>query len=193
MKELPVRKSHRMKEYEYSQSGYYFVTFRTFHNNGYLGKIEGSTIDRKSDKVMALNKNGLIVEFFIKSLEKRYENMLVEQYCIMPNHVHLLIAITDDSSILPVGAVQEPPAAETMPPSAASKTHRSLLSNAVGYLKMNSAKQIRFKNPYISVVWQRAYHDRIVRNEAELIRIKQYMRENPKRWLVDVFFKDEIK
>jgi putative transposase len=80
-----------------------------------------------------------------------------------------------------------------MPPSAASKTHRSLLSNAVGYLKMNSAKQIRFKNPYISVVWQRAYHDRIVRNEAELIRIKQYMRENPKRWLVDVFFKDEIK
>ena len=69
-----------------------------------------------------------------------------------------------------------------------SPLRRSIVSKAVGYLKMNSSKQIK-EMYHISDIWQRNYHDHIIRNETEYLKIWQYIYENPYRWLEDCYYK----
>ncbi len=66
-----------------------------------------------------------------------------------------------------------------------------MLSKAVGYIKMNSAKQIKLNNPYIPGVWQRGYHDHIIRDEEDYIRIIRYIQTNVQHWKEDVFYKQD--
>jgi REP element-mobilizing transposase RayT len=192
MKKLPCRKNQRLAGHDYSQSGYYFITFCTHNKNGYLGYIIAKSVPDPSGKEMVLNENGLIVESIIRSLEDRFDNILVEQYCIMPNHVHMIIDIINNSSEFNVGAVHEPPADNDETSNKSGIDHRSLISNVIGYLKMNSAKQIRLKNSTIRVVWQRGYNDRIIRNGEEHWKIREYIRTNPRRGMTDVLCDDEM-
>lgn len=140
---------------------------------------------------MVLNESGLILESVISSLEDRFDNILIEQYCIMPNHVHMIITILDDSSTNHVGAVHEPPVQNNEIAGKTLRGQHSLLSNIIGYLKMNSAKQIRLKNPIISIVWQRGFNDHIIRNEEEHRKIEYYVRTNAQRWKNDILYTDE--
>jgi len=103
----------------------------------------------------------------------------------------MIIIILYDSSKSSVGAVHEPPDDINENKKTGSQRQHSLLSNVIGYLKMNSAKQIRLKNPEIPVVWQRGFNDRIIRNEEEHRKIKYYIRTNAQRWIMDGLYMDE--
>lgn len=176
------RHTIRLKNYDYSQSGWYFVTICTQNRENVFGEIIGNTVGaihespnlgNDSPAHMKLNETGKIIEYVWKSLPNRFP-IILDEFQIMPNHVHMIIhivvrAIHNDD----VRAIHESPLHK-----------RSLLSQIIGYLKMNSAKLIHQINPNIPV-WQRNYYERIIRNEEEYINIKKYIQANPSAWEKD--------
>lgn len=113
MDKLPVRKTQRLAGYDYSQDGYYFITFCTHNKNTYLGKIvNGSEANEYYDKQhihMSLSRHGMAVNDVIKMMDNRYTNLSVETYCILPNHVHLIVNVKNQIQTPGVGAAHEPP------------------------------------------------------------------------------------
>jgi REP element-mobilizing transposase RayT len=105
----------------------------------------------------------------------------VDKYVIMPNRIHLLLQITEERAIRESPLQQEDEA-----PS--QKRTRSLLDIAIGFLKMNSSKQIHIHRPDLTV-WQRSYHDHVIRNENDYREIWNYIDTNPARWRDDCFYK----
>jgi len=167
------RKTIRLKGYDYSQSGFYYVTVCTQNRECLLGEI----IDRK----MVLNEIGEIVDDILNSLPNRYKQIKLDIYQIMPNHIHTIIQI--------VGAHHDAPLHHDAPVykraiHESPLRKRSLLSQIIGYFKMNSAKLIHQINPNIPV-WQRNYYEHIIRNENELNAIRQYIIDNLKNWEKD--------
>ncbi len=114
----------------------------------------------------------------IKSLPKRFEDVFVDAYVIMPNHVHLLIRIDNER------AVREPPLqAERQQ----VNMKRSMLSKVIGYLKMNTSRQIHVFASDL-VVWQRSFYDHVIRDERDYSETRAYIDGNPGRWAEDELF-----
>lgn len=166
------RRTIRLKQYDYSENGYYFVTICTQNRINIFGEIENNQ--------MVLNKNGLILKIWLLNLSNRFD-MTIDEYQIMPNHIHLIIRI--------VGANHDSPKTNDEPGNRAIRESnirairesplqkkRSELSKIIGYLKMNVSKEIGLK------IWQRNYYERIIRNEKEYLKIKEYIKSNPTMW-----------
>ena len=100
-----------------------------------------------------------------------YPNLSVIHSVVMPNHIHLLLEIRAER------ALREAPL----------RSKRSTLSNVVGYLKMNSSKQIHLIAPSL-IVWQRSYHEHIILNEQDYQDIWNYIDGNPAKWSVDRYY-----
>ena len=173
------RHTIRMTGYDYSTSGYYFVTICAQNRECLFGEIVGEK--------MVLSTAGKIVEMIWTTLPKRHDVEL-DEIQVMPNHVHLIINI--------VGAHHDAPVERGMVSSLAiresqeraireSPLHRSSLSKIIGYLKMNSSKMIHATNPNVCV-WQRNYYERIIRSEKELNETRRYIRDNPTNWEKDI-------
>jgi REP element-mobilizing transposase RayT len=114
------------------------------------------------------------------SLPSFYPNIKLDEFVIMPNHVHFVILITDDSCV----DKGNPGVNKSI--SYRMKRRKMLISKIIGRFKMQTAKQIniihhRQGQPF----WQKNYYDHIVRNEPELERIRGYIRYNPLRWEKD--------
>ncbi len=88
---LPKRKSIRLKEYDYSSAGMYFVTICIKNRIEILGKI-------KDDK-MNLTKEGIIVEKHIRNITNVFKKITIDEYIIMPNHIHMIIAIDKQNKV----------------------------------------------------------------------------------------------
>ena len=91
-KELPKRKNIRLKYYDYSNEGLYFVTICTKNRIQVLGKI----ID---NKYIELTKEGILVEQYIKNIKHIFNNVIVDEYIIMPNHIHMILIISNINDI----------------------------------------------------------------------------------------------
>ena len=88
---LPTRKSTRLKNYDYSQNGYYFITICTHDKRKILCDIVGEGLCAlPSTKLTDIGK---IIRNSINFMEQNFENIFIEKYVIMPNHVHLLVKI----------------------------------------------------------------------------------------------------
>ncbi len=172
MRELPVRKNIRLKDYNYSQEGYYFVTICAFAQEGIFGKIFVGSIHESTE--VCLSPAGNIVASVISNISVRYPSVDIKKFVIMPNHLHMLVAIHEKRSI--------------RESTLRTAGKRSLLSQIIGYMKMNATKQIREQNIGIYDVWQSSYHDHIIRNEADYRRIWQYIDTNPVRWREDCYY-----
>ena len=165
--EIHHRKSYRLKEYDYSQAGFYFVTICTRNREQLFGEI--------NDGVMILNDFGKIVENWIKEISIHFDNVEIDYFCIMPNHVHIIINI-NESDI--VGAIHELPL----------QRRQMLLPKIIGYFKMNSSKQINiFRNSSGIPVWQRNYYEHIIKNDKELFEIRKYIEYNQLNWKDDEY------
>ena len=159
------RRSLRLEDYDYSQAGAYFVTICTKNHESILGEID--------EGIIRLSPAGEIVEAFWKDLPSRYPNVELDAFVVMPNHIHGIIAI-------PVGAIHELPLCQQI------GRRRMLLPKIVGYIKMNTAKQInQLRNAHGVPVWQRNYYEHVIHNEESLNSIRQYIAENPQRWALD--------
>lgn len=170
--QLPNRKPLRLASYDYSTAGAYFITFCTHNRKNQLSHIVGAIHESPESHLTAW---GRIVDETIRHLPAHL-NVTVDQYVIMPNHVHLIAMITEEAELR---AIHESPL-----------QGRSIISKMVGYIKMNASKAIHLNYGSVSV-WQRGYYDHVIRNEQDYGMIAKYIQENPLRWELDKLYTEE--
>jgi len=159
---MEKRKRTRLEEFDYSSHGAYFVTLCTKDRRCILGEIVGAAAP--GGPQIRLNKTGEAVEKYIATASKK-PGIAVEYCVIMPNHVHLLIFVTADAG----------------PPGAAAPT-KAAIPEAVRALKRLVNREVG------QDIWQRGYHDHIIRNEKDYLTHWQYIDENPLKWADDEYF-----
>ncbi len=188
----------RLKNWDYSSPCAYFVTIRTKDGEYYFGDIENNK--------MKFSEIGRIAYKYFAEIIKRYPNTIIDDYVIMPNHVHGLILITDENGNFyfrnysisnTVCSVMPRHDATVMKPIINSSN-----KNKFGGLVKNSIPSIinhykgdvtkYAKNNEIGFQWQPRFYDRIVRDKDELFRIKRYIVNNPKNWERDKNNSDKI-
>ncbi len=168
------RRSIRLKDYDYSNAGAYFVTICTQNRECLFGEIRNG--------VMELNQYGCIVKNCWNDLINHYFFAELDTHTIMPNHMHGIINITDTVGV--VGAGFKPAPTEPTAPALTGKRHG--LSEIVRALKTFSSRRInKLRNRPGVPVWQRNYYERIIRNEKGMNKIKEYIINNPLQWDLD--------
>ena len=166
--ELPKRKSPRLKGYDYSKIGAYFITICTHKKKHLFSKIVGAIHESPENQ---LTEYGTIVKEIIENIPQKFD-LTIPKYVIMPNHIHLIAEINNDKEIR---AIRESPL----------RSYRSVIDKMVGFLKMNVSKRINVI--YNDNIWQRSYHDHIIRNDKDYKNIWEYIDTNVLRWDMDCF------
>ena len=154
--EYTKRKQLRLKEYDYSQNGYYFITICTYERQQILSDLcRGGVL---------LRPIGKIAENEIKELIERY-NIEINQYVIMPDHIHMIIKIKSNDK-----RAEQSPAPTVGDMICAFKSITTKIAN---------------KNDDCSgrKIWQRNYYEHIIRDENDYIIRAEYILNNPIKWL----------
>ena len=160
--EWPQRKRLRLSGYDYSQTGAYFVTICTRDRTYLFGEVQ--------DDAMRLSEAGQIVRETWGSLPERFPTVRLDAFVVMPNHVHGLLWLAFEPRIASLDAAE----------------NAVTLSDVIRAFKSISAIQVnRMLGRTGVAVWQRSFHDRIVRSEQMLAFIRRYIHENPRRWAMD--------
>jgi len=169
------RRSLRLKEYDYSQSGAYFVTICTHERE----RLFGAIVDGK----MALNDAGIMIDEEWQKLKARFPDIELDEYIIMPNHFHGIVTLNPKI----VGAGSSCPDEIIKSSCDGGREDRApTLGDIVGYFKYQTTKQINAaRDVDIQKIWQRNYYERVIRNENELNEIRQYIVDNPAKWDTD--------
>ncbi len=161
------RRSIRLKGYDYSQPGAYFVTICTHQRDCLFGSVINGQ--------MILNEYGKIVEQTWFDLVNHVGNVELDAFVVMPNHVHGIIIIIDNSDVVGAGSEPAPTLRKSQP-----------LPEIVRQFKTFSAKRINQIRRTAGVpVWQRNYYEHIIRQEEVLQQLRAYISENPQRWELD--------
>jgi putative transposase len=176
------RRSIRLKGYDYSQPGAYFVTMVTRHRECLFGEV--------MDGKMRLNEAGMIVKKAWLDLPNHYPHLLLDAFCIMPNHLHGIFILVDDpgrgGSGIPYPLQPENDEEKFDNISSENQTRpyqRHGLPEIVRSVKSFSARRInRLRGTPGVSVWQRDYFERVIRNERELNAIRRYIQDNPLKW-----------
>lgn len=155
----PRRKSLRLRQYDYSQAGAYFVTICTHNRENSLGKIEGGEIQ--------VNVCGQIIRTVWENLPIKFKDIGLDAFVVMPNHIHGIIIV----------------GAQFIAPTEGVINHAPTLGEIVRTFKAISTRQVRRKFPDFS--WQRNYFEHVIRNERSHNRIREYIVNNPWRWHQD--------
>ena len=163
------RRSIRLREYDYSQTGGYFITICTYGGKYLFGDVV--------NEQMELNEYGITVKReWLKTAELR-KNIVLDEYIIMPNHFHGVILIMDDGR----GTLQRAPTVEQF-----GKPVSNSIPTIIRLFKSTTTKQInQIRNTPAFPVWQRNYYEHIIRNEDKLYKIRQYIQNNPLKWHMD--------
>ena len=161
-----------MQDFDYNTPRAYFITICTHNKKCTLSNIVGAIHESPEIK---LTDRGIIVDNIINAIPERF-NAIVDKYVIMPNHIHIVIILTD---IEKMRAIRESPLHS-----------RSDISKIIGYIKMHATKEIHNKHPD-EIVWQRGFYDHIIRNKHDYENIVRYIHENPIRWQYDQLYSNE--
>lgn len=170
--QLPERKPLRMSHYDYNSPGAYFLTLCTHNRKHILSHIVGAIHESPKPQLTSCGK---IVDTILQNLPEHL-HVTVDQYVIMPNHIHLIDIITEEDARR---ALRESPLQA-----------RSILLNVIGYIKMNASKAIRQHHGNIPV-WQRGYFDHVIRSQADYVALAEYIQTNPLRWELDKLYAEE--
>jgi len=168
------RRSIRLKEYDYTQAGWYFITLCTQNREMLFGEIVYSKI--------VLNELGNLAESEWQKTAKIRKNIKIDQYVIMPSHLHGILGIVDKDNYYVRANRNSPQRTGFQSPSetigAIIRGYKSAVAKKINILR---------KIPG-ATVWQRNYYERIIHNEPELNRIRIYIIENPIKWEYDKYY-----
>ncbi len=158
MNKMIQRKDIRLKNYNYSQAGYYFVTICTKNRQNLLWNTNVCVCN---DSELYLSPLGFIVDVEINKIAHIYLNVKIDKYVIMPNHIHIIVVLHDESG-----------RSQTVP----------TISRIIKQFKGSITKKAGFS------VWQKSYYDHIIRNESEYLKICEYIEFNPLKWNEDKYY-----
>lgn len=164
------RRSIRLKRYDYSQEGLYFITICTKKGAHLFGRIENG--------VMSLNAMGQIAEKCWLAIPDHFPQAVLHAYVIMPNHIHGIIEIAAF-----VGAKNSsPPKSSQQRANGTSQTVGSIVRG----FKIGVTKWARI-NTRIREVWHRNYYENVIRSGKTYYLISNYILNNPANWKKDKF------
>jgi len=173
------RHSTRLKGYDYALPGAYFVTVCTYQREYLLGRIESGRI--------VLSDAGEMVQRCWENTAHHFPFVELDAFVIMPNHVHGVIAITEfrrgEASALQIRAFNPPSESDASPlHQRPNGTQPGSLSAILQNLKSVSTRKTNAaRGTPGAPVWQRGFYERVVRDEAELAAIREYILANPAR------------
>lgn len=170
---LHQRRSIRLRGYDYSQAGAYFVTIVTWRRETLFGDVVNG--------VMVLNDFGGIVREEWERTAFIRPRVVLGAFVIMPNHIHGILTFTDNVvNDVNAGATRR------VAPALSTTLQSGSLGAVIGQFKSIVTKRINgLQNVSGRPVWQRNYHERIIRDESEMDRITRYIEVNPSRWAED--------
>jgi REP element-mobilizing transposase RayT len=157
----PRRRSLRLPAFDYRDNGAYFFTAVTQNRGKLFGRVD--------DDVVLLTRAGMVVENTWRNLHHRFPTVVCDAFVTMPDHVHGILFL--DHAIVVTGDPADPGV-----PS---------LPQVIGAFKSLAAREVNQVLNRTGALWQRSFHDRIVRNERELNVLRRYIEENPLRWTVE--------
>jgi len=175
-------KTTRLSKWDYSSPGFYFITICTINKTNYFGNIENGQ--------MILSDIGMIAEKYWQEIPNHFNNIILDEFIIMPNHVHGILQIqykklcnlrrdainrvsTNNDNIGGITNINNP------------MLNKKSIPYIIRWYKGITTRAIRqLPNPFI-FHWQPRYHDRIIRNDKELNAIRQYIHNNPENWESD--------
>ena len=157
---MPARKNQRLPSFDYGQPGAYFITVCTDKRRNILSSVVGG--DAHIAPCTKLTPIGQVVEKYLLSVPD------LGAYVIMPNHVHMILH-SSASRILDGPMWASAPTNNHVP--SAVRSWKTLVTKELGYS-----------------IWQRSYHDHIIRNEEDYNAILRYIQENPAKWCEDRYY-----
>jgi REP element-mobilizing transposase RayT len=147
------RRSIRLKDFDYSFPGAYFVTIVTCNRSNLFGEME--------NEIVNLNQTGKLVCNEWLRLQTRFPGVEIDEFVIMPNHLHGVIIMNPSES-------------------------KPTLGSIVGSFKSSTSRLINALQKIKGIpVWQRNYYEHIIRNKEDLNRIREYIANNPSQWKDD--------
>jgi putative transposase len=159
--DAPFRKRMRLKDYDYSKAGCYFLTLCALNRREMLGQVVGG--DAYIAPSVLLSKIGAITEKYIKNIDSKYDKVYVDKYVIMPNHIHMIIVLKDRTMW-------------------ASSPTNAMIPKIIRSLKILVTKEAG------TSIFQESYYDHIIRDEADYLTKWNYMDTNPARWTDDEYY-----
>ena len=162
--------SIRLPNYDYTSSGYYFVTICTDDRNYYFGSIENGD--------MQLSDYGKIAQFCWVEIPNHFKHALLDEYIIMPNHIHGILILTDrkETNSNQVQEAFGKPVVGSL--GTILRSYKSAVTKMIHEKDINSPKKI----------WQKGYYEKILRSEKGLFNVQRYINQNPKNWIKDRLF-----
>jgi REP element-mobilizing transposase RayT len=158
---LPVRKHLRLKEYDDSQNGCYFVTICTKDKMKIFGEVVGRA-DLSPPKTR-LSEYGKTIDELIQEIPHHYDFVEIHKYVVMPNLIHILIIFDEENG----GGL---------------RSARPTLQTVMHALKTLATKRIGLS------IWQTSFHEHIIRDEADYLTHWQYIDNNPAKWAEDEYY-----
>lgn len=160
------RRSIRLQGYDYQKAGAYYITLclhRGFANHEGMTTAENILLlGTIAEGQMQLNEYGLVIQERWLFLADYYENLELDEFVIMPNHLHGIVVLGDNG--------------------------KGSLSKIIQEFKTFSAKRVnQLRDMRGAPVWQRNYYEHVVRNEQDLARIRDYIIHNPAKWSEDEY------
>jgi REP element-mobilizing transposase RayT len=159
------RRSLRLREYDYSQPGAYFVTICVRNRECLLGEIAAEKI--------RLSHYGEIARQCWVDLPNHYAQLALDIFSVMPNHIHGIIMLSD------VGAGLKPA------PTRAMVTKHALPEIIRGFKTFSSRRVNKLRKISSKPLWQRSFYEHVIRDDESLRRIREYIATNPLRWDLD--------
>lgn len=170
---LPTRKRNRLEHFDYSSGGAYFITICAKERmNLFWAKLPeitavGEDIILPPDHI-ELSPYGKIAEQAIQEIPEHYSHIQLRQYVIMPNHIHIILLIAYNSGRM-----------------ISSPTNQTSVLTAVGQMKRQVSMKIG------SSIWQKSFHDHVIRDKDDYQKISEYIYRNPARWKQDCFYTEK--
>ncbi len=169
------RKSIRLKRYDYTQNGAYFITICTYHRQCWFGQVLSGQ--------MKYNTFGKIVCELWTSLPNRFSHLKLDAFMLMPNHLHGILIIDNISNNYEEHLYQEQ----------FGKPRAGSISTVVRSFKSAVTKRINImRSTRYPPIWQRNYYESIIRDEAGLDAVRTYINNNPLQWHQDENYRNNL-
>lgn len=173
--QIPYRRSIRLKEYDYSQPASYFVTICTHNHECIFGNV--------IDYEIQLNEFGRIATNCWQKIPSHFTRVNTDAFVVMPNHVHGILVILEYDETPGAGTACRAPTRRRF-----GRPTSDSLSTIIGAFKSAATKHINaMPNKPTTPIWQRNYHEHIIRNEDDMAEIREYIANNPARWGEDKY------